>query len=460
MDTNTLRELLGIGLPVAGSLGALGWAGWNREKRRRFNQAKDHEQQHRQQLLEGASILRPETDVWRRTAGRGQLCIAGAGGYFSRLVPYILQTFKRAHMDDYIGAILYIDLDDAEANECLRTIPAEFADRIIVAKCPNLPVGLHGCSVEEALALRHLWGHDVQRATEQWLSVMQRNYLPALCLAFPSSAGHAGLLYPALTAYKERYPQSPIYSTTILDSKTVVRQRFPSVRKLYYQNGLVRGTIITDNIRDHKRSDASIALLYAAMTGANWLGDLPVQMWNGAADLFAKETGVRFATVTAWGEMLPVYHIPAWHDLPAVYHTKAAIVEEKILRGITSLLQHPELQAVPLEPAAKGATRLLYVIAPLIPEPFFRTVAERVDANLAAWRAETDSDLLINYASIGAPIGPETQETPLFIVLLQPLADDGSALDGLALGTHTIDPKFLPKPAYPDAFQPLIGSKE
>lgn len=455
-----LTTALGIGLPLGGSLVTLGWAGWNREKRRRFSQAKTQEQHRRQPLLEGASILWSQSDIWRRTAGKGQICIAGAGGYFSRQLPYILETFTRAHLDDYIGAILYIELDDAEEGECTRNVPSDFADRVIVAKCPNLPVGLHGCSVEEALTLRHLWGHDVQRATEQWLSQMQRYYLPALCLAFPSSAGHAALLYPALTAYKERYTQSPIYSTTILDSKTVVRRRFPSVRQLYHQHGLVRGTIITDNTRDHKRSDAAIALLYAAMTGATWLGDLPVQMWNGVADVFAKETGVRFATVTAWGEMVPVYHIPAWHDLPAIYHTKAAIVEEKILRGITSLLEHPELQAIPLEPAAKGATRLLYVIAPLIPEPFFRTVAERVDANLAAWRAQTDADLLINYASIGAPMSPDTQETPLFIVLLQPLADDGSAIDGLALGTHTIDPKFLPKPAYPDAFQPLLSAKE
>src|SRR5437867_641116 len=122
MEPKTLTEILGIGLPVAGSLGALGWAGWNREKRRRFNQAKANEQQRQQQLLEGASILRPQSDIWRRTPGKGQICIAGAGGFFSRLLPYILETFKRAHLDDYIGAILYIDLDDAEANECLRTI--------------------------------------------------------------------------------------------------------------------------------------------------------------------------------------------------------------------------------------------------------------------------------------------------------------------------------------------------
>jgi hypothetical protein len=284
---------------------------------------------------------------------------------------------------------------------------------------------------------------------------MQHSYQPAVLLAFISSGGMAGLLYPALEQYKERYVQSPIYCTTILDHKEVVRQRFPAVRQLYCTDGLCRGIIITDNTRHPGRSDTGVALLYAAMTAGAWLGEMPLQMWNGVSYVFAKERAVRYATVSVWAEMIPIYHIPAWHDiLPEVHYTKGAIVEEKIIRGIKYLLEHPELQAVPLEPAGKGHTRLIEVSAPIIPDPDFKAIAQRADANLAQWRVETDPNLLINYASIGFRMNVQTTEVPLVITLLQPLADRGEGLDGLALGTYQVDPKFLPAPAFP----PLASS--
>lgn len=64
------------------------------------------------------------------------------------------------------------------------------------------------------------------------------------------------------------------------------------------------------------------------------------------------------------------------------------------------------------------------------------------------WRAQADPDLSIQYASIAAPITPATQEVPLFVVLLQPLAATPDEVDGLALG-GPVHPRFLPAPGGP-----------
>jgi hypothetical protein len=461
MNPETLIQILGIGVPTVGSLAALGWCGWSREKRRRFTKAKTGEETRRAQLLDGASILRPTTDVWRRAEGKGQIVIAGAGGYFSRQLPYLLEAFARAGASDFVGPILYIDLDDSEQRIALEGIPAEFASRVVVVQCPLLSVGLNGCTMQEALGMKHLWWHDVDQGIDRWLSEMQNELLPAVLLSFFSSAGTAALLYPALKKYRARYPHSPIYANTILDHKTVVRQRFPTVRELYGNDDLVRGTIIADNTRHPQQSDIAIASLFAAMTSASWLNAMPLQMWNGMSYVFPKELPIRYATVAAWGEMIPIRHIPAWKDvLPEAYYTKGALVEEKILRGIQHVLSHPELQAVPLEPAQRGHTRLLYVIAPIIPEPHFRSIAERVDANLAEWKAQTDTDLLINYASLGTRMNPRMTEVPIIIVMLQPLATDGSELDDLAQGRHLIADKFLPQPIIPPLQQLRLKTGE
>jgi hypothetical protein len=306
--------------------------------------------------------------------------------------------------------------------------------------------------------MAELWQRSVMDQAREWLNRMQHETKPVLLLTLLSSGAMAPMGQPVVEAFHERYPVLPIYLTTILDHKTVVRQRFPDIRRLYHQNGLVRGTIVTDNRRFSERADLGIAVLFAAMVGATWVGQLPLQLWNGAAYVFPKELAGRFGTISVWAEMLPVYHLPAWEGaLPEVFHTTSDLVEEKAIRGVKAVVEHPELQSVPLEPAGPGATRLCYVTAPIVPDPDFKAIAQRVDASLAGWRARTDPDLLIQYASTAAPLSPATRETPLVVVLFQPLKDSGEALDALARGTHLVDPKFLPTPAAPPAAQGALS---
>ncbi len=172
--------------------------------------------------------------------------------------------------------------------------------------------------------------------------------------------------------------------------------------------------------------------------------------WNALTHIFhARKRPGRFATVSVWAETLPVFYLPAWREaLPEVFYTPASLVEEKAMRGIRAVVEHPELQGLPLEPAPPGSTRLICVATPIVPRPDFQLRARRIDQALEAWRARTDPDLSIQYASIAAPMPPDTQEAPIFVVLLQPLKATTEEVDALALGAPAV-PEFLSGPRRP-----------
>jgi hypothetical protein len=255
----------------------------------------------------------------------------------------------------------------------------------------------------------------------------------------------ASLGRPVLDRFHERYPRMPIYMISILDQKTVVRQRFPAIRTYYAQGDLIRGTILMDNLRDSMRADVGIAALLGGMISAAWVGQHPLELWNGLAHLFPTERPGGFATISVWAESLPVSYLPAWRNrLPEVFYTPTDLVKEKIIRGIQQLLERPELQSVPLQPSGAGHPRLCYVITPIIPDPDLKAIATWVEQGLQEWRAERDPDLLLHFASTAVPLSSMAQEIPLVLVLVQPLEDIGPAIDGLALGTYPIDPRFAP----------------
>lgn len=453
MVTEVVPAVVGVGIPVVGGVVTMGLFAWNREMRRRYKKDLGQELAQRKALLGGAYILRPEGELWRRSQGCGQIALLCVGTYAARQLPFILRQFERAGAGDHVGVIYLLELDEDERQMCFANLPPSFRPRVVLPSCPLASGGMLGDRVEDAEEGRELWEHDVMEGAQRWMSRLQAETRPVLLLCLLSPGGMAAVGQPVLEAFHQRYPRLPVYVTTILDHKTVVRQRFPEIRQLYCQDGLVRGNILMDNRRSSQRSDLGIAMLFAAMVGATWIGQLPLELWNGAAYVFPKEKVGGFATISVWAEMLPVYHHPAWEKaLPEVFYTKAELVEEKAMRGIRAVVERPELQSIPLEPAEPGSTRLCYVIAPIVPEPDFKAGAQRIGDSLEGWRVKTDQDLLIHYASIAAPINPSTPETPIVVVLLQAIKDSGERIDELARGAE-VDSKFLPRRNGPRAIE-------
>ncbi len=450
--------LAGGPLALAGTL--LGFVGWPREMGRRKKRDREREVARRRELLANAALLRTLDDQWRRASGRGQLPLLSCGTYGSRQLPYILEAFRRADAVDHVGPILLLELDNDEREICLRQMPEEFRDRVVTIGSVHHPGGYLGDPPELVWADRDRWWIDVEAGAKRWLARIQAETDPVSLPGLISPGGSAVLAQPVLELLHQRYPDLPVYLTSVLDHKTVVRRRFPQIRQLYGLNGYVRGTVLGDNRRDHQAFDVALATLYAAMVGATWIDQQPLQLWNAFAYLFPREHPGGYATLSAWGETLPVRHLPAWEDeLPESYYTRAGQVEEKLLRGIKAVVENAHLQSMPLDAAGPGNTRICYVITPMVPDPDLRRISERVDASLASWRAARDPDLLIHYASIATPLHPDATEAPLLVVLVQPLADRGEQIDALALGSHEIDPKFtLASPA--DGYMRLAAGKE
>lgn len=425
---------------VALMLGAIGLCGaalwWWRQA------LGEAERRRRAALLRGSVCLRPDHEHWSRTTGQGQIVLFVGGSYAARRLPAILRACLGTGTEGHIGPILLVELDGDVRQQCLAAIPAVFRERVIEVDSSLLPAGLLGDTIGDVLAARHLWENGLAAATRTWFSRIDREARPALLLSLLSPGGHAALSLPVLHSFSRRFPRVPIYLTTILDNKRVVRQRLPDLFAYLRRSGTIRGTLLLDNMRDSLRGDAGISALFGGMAAASWSAARPTELWNALAYLFPREQPGSLATLGVVAESLPVHYLAPRYGHPERYYTRADLVEEKICRAVQSLVEEPALQSAPLPAAGPERLRIVYILVPLRPEPDLRELAVRVDQALAPWRASREGDLLIYLASTGAPLTPEAREVPLIAILLQPLADDEAALQALARDC-VFDPRFV-----------------
>jgi hypothetical protein len=90
------------------------------------------------------------------------------------------------------------------------------------------------------------------------------------------------------------------------------------------------------------------------------------------------------------------------------------------MRGIEAVLGDSlDCQSLPLPVALHP--RFVYVSAPIRPMPEYCDVAERVRQSPIPG---VNPDTILQFASIGYPMGPRTQEVPLIVTGLVPLAID------------------------------------
>lgn len=419
--------------------------GWRREMARRRTKAVEAARaRQREALGEQGMTYRPEQNVQKRSDGVGQIALVVDGSYGSGILPFMLRAFQQIGAASHVGMILVLELDVEHQQRLRMDVPTIFRDRLIFAECPLFSVGMSGDTIEQVWQNRELWMTWIRQAVDTWMNRMQRETQPGLLWTILSPGGSAALARPALQAFAERYPHLSIYGTTIVDDKTVVRERFPQMRDFY--EDLVRGWIINDNRRHVQRTDLGLALYLASMVGASWIGVRPLDIWNGAAYMFPRDL-TRVATLSVWAEMLPVRYLPGFEDeLPPIWFTQGPLVEEKAIRGIKAVADHPELQGLPLEPAGTGVTRITCVVVPVVAEDL-QTCRTHIDTSLEEWR-EHDPDLSVQYASMGVPLTPETTETLMVVMELQPIAGGLDAVEQLALGAP-VDAKFLPQQRHP-----------
>lgn len=437
------------GLPIVGGLVMLSLFGWKRENSRRFRRARAKEEERRKKVLEGSTPLRPKDDTRRRGNGYGQISIAAYGSYAAGILPATLMEFERAGAEQFVGPILLCELARDIREMCLEDMPPIFRDRVIQVRAPMLPGGLGGETIEEVQLQEKFWLPDVRRGAQAWLEAIDQlravtDVNPMLNLSIMSPGGHAALGYPVTKEYHKHFPAVPVYASTILDHKTIVRSKYPDLRALYNPERLIRGYITCDNRLDQPRNDFGMAQLFSAMTAGSWLTRKHLGVLNGLNYVFPGDDPGRTGTISVWAETIPVFYLTPWEKvLPGIFYTRGGVVQEKMIRGIESVLGDVSLQGLPLERAGEGATRVLCVIGPIEPKSYRADIVE-VEERIGHALKEQDVDCTLQYASVGQPLTPQSSTAVVSVVLLQAVAAQGEEIDALARGTLPIRGKFLP----------------
>ncbi len=441
-----ISPVVGTVVPLILSVWMVIMFGWNRKQRRQDLAECKRLQAEREALQRlHAALQQMGDDDLVRAGGDGQVAILADGGFSSAQLPYLAQSYLRASAGGFVGGIYLLEPDTGRQEVAVGGIPAEFADRIVRANMYLFPGGMSGKKIGDVLAIEHKWKPEVDAGTAEWLRIIKGRTKPAVLLVFVSSGGSAALARGPIVAFHTVYPEVPIYFITILDEKTVARARFPEIRDYYAYDNLVTQFIICDNRRFRKASDVGISLFFPGMTVASWLKSDSLDLWNlGAYSLPMNGQVVpKYATFVVHAEMIPVRYIPAFKNyLPELYLTDGAVVEDVIMRVVQRVVTDESLMSVPLPKSAEQVSRVALVAAPIHPSAFSRHLA-RADEGLEKWRQEHDIDVQVCYTSFKAPMNPFTQEVPLVVVYLQPLAASAYDLDQFALGNIPIDTRFL-----------------
>ncbi len=452
-----------VGVPISAGFAGLGVSGWHRHqkaqaaRRAAATAALEHERVRREDVLRQSAGLRSDTELWQRGHGMGQLAIAAVGTAAANLLPDLLRRFVAASAETFVSSPFLAEPDALTRSATLASLPSAFTDCTLPLELPLLPGGLKGATVAEGMALERYWMADVQERIDTWLLGIRRAAKTVALMLVVSPGGSACLGLPILQRFKEEYEQADAYVVVVLDHKTERREiNLPVLFDLYSQTSSVKGFLVLDNRRSSEQFDRAVSLLLPAMITAPWIDTKPTSAFNVLPDVFRTHT---VATLRTWVGWLPVRYEPAVHGtLPEVYYTDLSFAQAQAIRGITQVLHESSLQSLPL-PAAKRP-QFVYVIAPIRPDPDFRTLSERVRSSPISGLTY---DTTLSFASIGEPLTPASQQAPLTVVSLLPIEGGIEAVTQLSLGHGAAD---LPVESLPvltpvgNLTQPLVNGHE
>jgi hypothetical protein len=311
-------------------------------------------------------------------------------------------------------------------------------DRITIAELPGFPIGFSGADLEEVWSLNEVWARDLRIAIRRWLEAIRATSNNGALLVVISPGGSNALAAPAIEAYRGLWPWKKVYGATIVDEHTSLRARLRGLLNLY--DPLLDGLIVTDNRRDSRAADAGLALLFAATPAARALSDRPADLWNVLRRVFDNR---KFATLSVHAATLPI----SWGGsrLSRTPLTERALVEETARAGIHIVFEDRQLQSVPLAAAGAGNTRFLLTAMPVV-APHLRRCARAVLEDVTPWRTALDPDLLLEFASVTAPVLSGGSTMPAYAALLQPLDAGAEELCEYARGDHPVDPAYCSPP--------------
>jgi hypothetical protein len=417
--------------------------GWNRQTRR----AAEAELARQNKALKEEVRLRPVEGVLSRSRGYGQVPMAIFGSKGASTVAEMLMNFERMGAEDYVGPLLLAELARDVREQCIDAIPSVFHNRIIQVEAEMLIGGLGGRSIAEAQAIEKFWFRELRMCTDRSIEAIDANrgltkVSPLALMVEMSAAGHAALGYHPIKTFTQHFPMAPVYANTILDTFPDIRERYLEMCALFDPEGLIDGYNLTDNALNLTRNDFGSAHLWPAATVGKWLTTEGTGILNGFGRIFPRTDKGRTGTMAVWAESIPAYFLESASDkVPGVFYTSPGVVQEKIMRGIETILTDTLLMALPFPPAPKGSPKSLHVIAPIVPEDFADDIAA-VQDRIGSWLKELDPGVTVNFVSCTQPLHPGGTGVITLVLLLG--VDAGpDEIEDLAKGAYSTPVGFL-----------------
>jgi hypothetical protein len=283
--------------------------------------------------------------------------------------------------------------------------------------------------------MRRWWASDNARCARAWADRVDYNTAvtkvnAGLLPVILSNNGHAALGPEIIREFTRRYPLAPVYGLMVLDAHTSVRDRYPEVHALFAEEQLLRGYICADNRGDPKRNDFGMVQLLAAMTAGHWITSKRDQLsvLNGLNAVFPAAHPGETATISVTVETVTALYHPGCKPHQPLFYTSPSLLTQRIVQGVERVIMDESLQALPLRKRKKGCTRVLCVIAPVVPD-FLQATSLEVEERFGPWLRNHDIDLVVQYASIGQPLVPDGTAIITFVLLQRVDATDKQIAD-------------------------------
>ena len=381
--------------------------------------------------------MRPVTDELFRVKGNGEIALAVIGTFAAHVVPDMLRGFLGSGTESSLTNILFVELDRITRDTVIQEIPEVFRGRLVI---PNMrcPAGWFSATIQRMLTLREYWWVDLKAGVHEWLKKLLHAGEPAMLVVLVSPGAHAVFGRPAIEAFRERFPHAKVYVVVVIDGKDVLRSASPGPEAL---RGRVRRHDCRGQSPRIRPQRHGIALLFSALVAGKWLTPQGLGL-NAPALVFPEDVPPpRLATIRVQAVPIPVYRLAKDGPLPEVYWTRQDAVEQALIDLIKSVVSGEHLKAIALPTAQGGRVRPLFLIAPIHPESFIHNIS-RVEESMQSLMSE-DPNLSFNWVSLGAYLDPDTTETVIVAVLFEALDATEEDVDGIALDTLPVDPKFL-----------------
>lgn len=433
-----------IAIPILAALALLFWAGWQRRGRTQASlaarQAREAEIELARHLPlpERAEELQPNAAAWSTTPMVGKIMLVLSGTFAAKLGLRLLRMMAQCDVDQAIGSILLIELDEWRRQDFMAHLPPVYADRLVVASCATLGAGGANQPLEAIDRLKRYWKPEILRCVHDVCDLHQRRdprcHEAAQIIPFISlgSTGYIGAT--AIEHIKRRFQNAQCIGFTAYPHHDRLRGRTPQVLAAYTAAGC-HGFIAADNLpdetapeRDFLINDMGMMAIIVGLIAGTRNADAVTETNNTFTLVLPEEPG-GIASFRTYMTTLPAYTFQPHPALDPRYYVIRDATVAACLNALEEVSKDNR-KAVGADFGHERTSRFDILLIPLEPRSLVRVHDDLRTALQTVEPLPPNYDLFMS--GTRSPIDPERPTCPILVVSLEALTDPKSHLQAIA----------------------------